>query len=501
MGISWDSKIKRYIVIFILLIAISASIIFNPTTIFNNPTTKELTVYVAGDGSGDYNCDGTDDHLQINEALNFVEENPEFTTVYLKGPFKYVINDTLLIGDDTILEGDSDACITIPNSAGWAKAIPLIKNRDSSGNKNITIQGFEIDGNSEEQMSLGSRRLGNSYYTMMYFSKSTNIKVQNMYLHHGCNDGLKVEYSDNVIFENNIVYKLGHDVVYCLYSNNIIAANNDIFTRTNSALRLSNSNHAKFYNNIIHSEFSGYSTGPGIQLQKTNNYLMDDIEIFNNEIHTLNGAGIFMYGHDKRIRGSDVYIHNNIFRDVGQYWKDTGYSNAAIVISQFDNTRIENNVIDDGGHAGIKFWKYSSQYQMSGTFTATLRNNIILNHDDHTAAGIWVQDDTANKYKIVSENNCFYNNRGGSYAGPGITQSNDIQADPLFADPSKNDYHLKSVAGRWSENGWVFDDETSSLIDSGHSISDYRNEPESNGDRVNIGRYGNTNEASRSISN
>ncbi len=494
MGISWDSKIKGYIAILIFLVVISAIIILN------DPTTKENKVYVAGDGSGDYNCDGIDDHVQINEALKFVAENPEFTTVYLKGPFKYVINETLLIGDDTILEGDSKACIKLADEAVWATAVPLIKNRDSTGNNRITLQGFEIDGNSEKHMSSGCDILGKGYYNLIYITKSSNITVTNMYLHHGCGDGLKVEYSDNVVFKENTVYKLGHDVVYCIYSNNIIASDNDIFTRTNSACRLTNSNHAKIFNNTIHSEFDGHSTGPGIQLQKTDESLMDDIEIFNNNIYTLNGAGILIYGHDRGTRGNDVYIHNNIFRDVGQYRKDTGYSNAAIVISQFDNTRIENNVIDNGGHAGIKFWKYSSKYQMSGTFTAIIRNNIILNHDDHTAAGIWVQDDTANKYKIVSENNCFYNNRGGSYAGPGITSSNDIQTDPLFADPSKNDYHLKSTSGRWDESRWVLDDETSPLIDIGHSTSDYLNEPESNGGRINIGRYGNTDEASRSIS-
>ncbi|MCQ1535231.1 hypothetical protein FTO70_05915 [Methanosarcina sp. KYL-1] len=464
------------------------------------------TVYVAGDGSGDFNCDGKDDHVQINEALKFVADNPQYTTVYLKGPFTYVIDSTLLIGDNTILEGDSDACIKLADEAGWKTLVPLIKNRDSAGNDNITIRGFEIDGNSEKQMSLGSSRLGRGYYNLMHFTKSSDITVENMYLHHGCGDGLKVENVDNVNFVNNTVYQLGHDALYCMYSNNIVAANNDIFTRTNSALRLTNSNNAKLHDNLIHSEYklsSGSSTGPGIEIQKTNSYAMDDIEIYNNVLHTLNGAGIWMFGYDNDNvkRGQDVYIHHNIFKNVGQYWVDTGYSNAGIIISQFDNTRIENNIIDNGGHAGIKFWKYSSKYQMSETFTATVRNNIILNQDDHAAAGIWVQDTASGKYAIKSENNCFNNNTGGSYVGPGISQLDDILSDPLFVDPSKNDYHLKSASGHWFENEWVFDNETSPLIDAGYSLSDYRNEPESNGDRINIGRYGNTNEASRSISN
>ncbi|MDR7667310.1 hypothetical protein RG963_16325, partial [Methanosarcina sp. Z-7115] len=59
-------------------------------------------VYVAGDGTGDFNCDGKDDHVQINKALKFVADKSAYTTVHLKGPFTYVIDDTLLIGSDTI---------------------------------------------------------------------------------------------------------------------------------------------------------------------------------------------------------------------------------------------------------------------------------------------------------------------------------------------------------------------------------------------------------------
>ncbi len=85
------------------------------------------TVYVAGDGSGDFNCDGKDDQVQINQALKFVSINSKYTTVHLKGPFTYVIDDTLLIGSNTILEGDSNAMIKLANNAGWPTMKPLIQ--------------------------------------------------------------------------------------------------------------------------------------------------------------------------------------------------------------------------------------------------------------------------------------------------------------------------------------------------------------------------------------
>ena len=51
-----------------------------PFTQLNN------TVYVAGDGSGNFNCDGRDDQVEINQALEYVAKNPKFSTVHLKGP-------------------------------------------------------------------------------------------------------------------------------------------------------------------------------------------------------------------------------------------------------------------------------------------------------------------------------------------------------------------------------------------------------------------------------
>ncbi|KAF5424847.1 MAG: PKD repeat-containing protein [Candidatus Methanomarinus sp.] len=279
----------------------------------------------------------------------------------------------------------------------------------------------------------------------------------------------------------------------------IIAADNDIFTMTNSAFRLSGSGNANIYNNTIHSEYAGWSTGPGIQLDKGSGYISENVEIYNNTFHTLNGAGIWLTGEDKDdvIRGKNVHIHHNIFHNVGQYWSDTGYSNAAITIGQFNNTIIENNVIDDGGHAGIKYYIYHN-YHMNTQFTTIVRNNVIMNANDHSAAGLWNYDDT--NHIFIPEYNCIYGNIGGAYSGTNIIQTNDIHVDPLFVDPSNYDYHLKSNLGRWSDNDWIIDDATSPLIDAGHPTSDYSNEPLLNGNRTNIGRYGNTAEASKSVS-
>jgi len=80
-----------------------------------------------------------------------------------------------------------------------------------------------------------------------------------------------------------------------------------------------------------------------------------------------------------------------------------------------------------------------------------------------------------------------------------------IDVHPLFADPDNGDFHLKSKAGRWNPAGnggagaWIIDAEHSPCIDAGHPISDYASEPTPNGQRINMGAYGNTAEASKSL--
>ncbi|HUU85065.1 MAG TPA: right-handed parallel beta-helix repeat-containing protein [Phycisphaerae bacterium] len=77
--------------------------------------------------------------------------------------------------------------------------------------------------------------------------------------------------------------------------------------------------------------------------------------------------------------------------------------------------------------------------------------------------------------------------------------------DPMFADPAADDYHLKSQAGRWDPaansgaGGWILDSVTSPCIDAGDPASDYGNEPSPNGGRINMGAYGNTAFASKSV--
>jgi hypothetical protein len=89
----------------------------------------------------------------------------------------------------------------------------------------------------------------------------------------------------------------------------------------------------------------------------------------------------------------------------------------------------------------------------------------------------------------------------GTYSTVAWGQGN-INADPQFAAPGNRDYHLKSQAGRWNplSQSWVQDALTSPCIDAGDPNSDGTAELWPHGQRINMGAYGGTPQASMSLS-
>ena len=118
-----------------------------------------------------------------------------------------------------------------------------------------------------------------------------------------------------------------------------------------------------------------------------------------------------------------------------------------------------------------------------------------------------------------------YSNLAGGQAGVHVQGAStldwgegNIDTDPLFArlgyldkkgtrDSSddvwvESDFHLKSQSGRWDPNSqtWVQDEVTSPCIDAGDPNSDWTAELWPHGERINMGAYGGTSQASRSLS-
>jgi hypothetical protein len=101
---------------------------------------------------------------------------------------------------------------------------------------------------------------------------------------------------------------------------NVEAWNNRITCRTNSSLRIWNSNHVNLYNNTIDSFYHWSAGGAGIEIQKTKGTI-DDIEIHDNIIHNTYGPGIWLFNLDSSSvdaeQGRNVHIYRNILYSTG----------------------------------------------------------------------------------------------------------------------------------------------------------------------------------------
>ena len=444
-------KIGISIVILISLIALGIFILYATQSDYSLIPLNKI-VYVAGDGSGNFNCDGSDDQVEINQALAYVAENRQYSTVHLKGPNIYDISDSILIGSKTVLEGDSTAVIKLKDEAGWQSGKPLITQMDSAGIRRVTIRGFEINGDHDHNQD---KNKGEGYYNMISFLNARDIQVHDMYLHDGHGDGLKVEKGSNIQFYNNKVYKLGHDGLYAIECQNIEAWDNTITCRTNSGLRIWNSNNIKFHDNVIDSFFDWSAGGPGILIEKSTG-IVNDVEIYNNTIHNTYGPGIWLIGYGESYpmkEAQNVHIHHNTFYDTGTNpgidWV------GGIVTSGFYDTLIENNVFDGIYHAAIINMYPSVSTGTSDTvdlspqgtgYTTIIRNNIIVNTQKRTkdpdGTGYAVINYLPETHTFVLDNNCLYNNVGGNYKNANSTT--DIYVAPLFTDLGSHNYHLKS---------------------------------------------------------
>ena len=511
-------------------------------------------VYVATDGNGDYNCNGTSDQIEINQALDFVASHSDYTTVYLKGSTTFWINEPIYISSNTILEGDSTAIIKLIDNAKWETkfkglimqkgAIFTISLEDTTNAiHDITIRGFEIDGNRENQ----DEPSGHSYYNMIKLQSCYNITINNMFMHDNLADIVNITsgiYGYNVNFKmfNNRVHGSGHDGIYIGDCDNFEIYNN-VFTnnRTDAHIRAQACNHFTVHDNICgnHPDASRTSGGIGVDIQVYGDTPLNDVEIYNNYIYGYGSfPGIWLWQLKKGGELNthrDVYIHNNIIENA---------QGAGIAIYGFNNTIIENNMIEHNGEgtnkgytdnvligkqSGITFYEGGNKNKIKG-YTTIVRNNIIGNN-----AGFGIENKKPHLHKFISEYNCIYNNVKGCYHN--TSSQTDIYVFPDYAcnDPKEKDgrisytynilspkwadadeqgdlksdlgaqeaklvFHLKSEKGRWDGTQWVYDDVTSYCINTGAPFSNYTNEPIPNGNRINIGAFGNTPYASMSDS-
>ena len=385
-------------------------------------------IYVAGDGTGNYNCDGTNDQVQINQALSYAVSHPG-TTVYLKGPFVYDIESSCLIGSNTELTGDSTAKLRLHNNVGWTTGgdhtgpgTPMIGQVGGFGTyvHDIYIHGIELDGNEMNQESggLSNNGGGHGLYTQINFRGSSNhplnnINCYNMNIHDSKGDGFRVEYGTNISCYNDIINNCQHTAVMYSHVSGGSIKNNTEGIVCCSGDRLDNCQNIAISCETI-TPFSGSTHYPkdsygfayddnGIQIcDSTTSSPTKNIIVKNCNIKGgVNGIYI-----GEMSDGCNVNICNNAIRDSG-YENEAVTRNGGIGITHPGNgITIQNNDVIGSYVAGINV-----NSAASGTRTVTVANNNIMNGK----TGYAVKNSVASQVNLILTHNYLYANPANFY--------------------------------------------------------------------------------------
>lgn len=392
----------------------------------------------AGDSA--YVCDGTDDHVQINQALAWAAANPG-NTVYLRGPHTYIISNKLLIGSYTVFTGDATAEIKLDDSCMWASMTPIIAQINGSGTyiAGVEISGFKINGNEANLYHDGEgdpeRIHGKGYYNCIHFQGTATVPVEDIHIHDmdfkdSMGDGCRIVHAKNVRIHNNTQYNLMHSCVFFIDVVGGDIYSNDIKYITNTGVRLDNCQSIKIRDNTIvpwmWRPVFGTPDGPtsapdggdnAIQVgNEPDSYnmplLTKDISIYNNTIRSSGIGGICLMdtSSSSGTITQNVHIYNNLITGCG--WGNTGVTRrAGIAVHKWGNgLKIENNTINGNYHAGIKILDATA----SGV-TCTIKNNNVTSTITQGGGGYGIWNVVPSKMSVIAETNYVSNNSAGNY--------------------------------------------------------------------------------------
>jgi hypothetical protein len=219
---------------------------------------------------------------------------------------------------------------------------------------------------------------------------------------------------------------------------------------------------------LITNNYAEY--GGGITLTDDSDAVITHNRIVDNS-SDVGGAAIYVtYGGG--MIANNVIAHNNSDVIGGGIMNWYGYP------SIINNTIVHNR-------PSALYLDMTPLYPWEPDYGRPVLNNIIWQNEIYLEYGV-----------SPDEYNIRFNDIQGGWEGDG-----NINADPLFANPENRDYHLKSEAGRWdpASKSWIIDEATSPCIDAGDPETPVGDEPAAHGDRINMGAYGGTTEASKSL--
>ncbi len=480
--------------------------------------------------------------LHIEDKDNIVAEqivfqNGKYAGIYIKKSGNIIIKDceTLWNIKYGIYCKQSEGKLTIDSTTVKGGSVAGIGVYESYNDMNIVLKNSAISDASSgvyfyktEVDSIWNNDIKKNDNIGIYLHtvNRCNIIAYNQVHENENNSNIYIYKSSCGNISHNTVYKSKYYGIYVYgsktsYSLGAVEHNEvyEIWDKHGIYIRDINTN--KISNNLVYN-----FDDRGIYFSGNSQYTVNHID--SNTVYDGRDDGIYIYKarEMKSITGNVVYN-----TDIGIYWNTSTHNTVAdfssnilhhnitggIKIKKMENSTIRNNLVygnQDSDSWGI----YISD---NGNRALDVINNTVYQVGNYgiygkNIAGVWknniVMGNTkgiygSGNFEVVTSYNCVYDNTYNWYneASQGIGS---FSEDPLFVDPDgvdgvlgglnwlDDDLHIKSTGVSWHFGAWEPDDADSPCMDSGDPNDDYSNEIKDSGNRINIGVYGNTIQAS-----
>lgn len=358
-------------------------------------------IVVATDGSGDYNCDGTADQTEINEAISNL---PAGGGIIRLKQGTYTINAAItILKSNVTLEGEGAATIIKMANAANLDYMVAIGDGGVTAYHNCAVRNIQFDANKANQTA------GSGSGPMVYgasATKNTRHIIESCWVHDSRSDAIRLLGAENCIVRGCAVWNAGGTAIG-------IFTNSQFNTITGNAT--SSNGYGVYASACNYNTYAGNaSASDGYGFYLTGEWRSS---VSGNAIYTPTNYGIYLTGTQRiTVTGNHIYagswgilVGNSA--SATQYNAITGNTLAwqsTVGIALYGGSggttynTVSGNAIYGAGQHGIYIYRASYNTVNGNVVDGSSRNtNNIYN-------SIYLSDDaiTYSTYNIITGNNC-----------------------------------------------------------------------------------------------
>lgn len=245
----------------------------------NDLKESEYVVSMRQGDQPDFLCDGTQDQIQINQAILAAAGNSNKRTVLLKSG-TYYVDSSILMYNNVVLKGKGTSntiIFLVDNAPSFVDCAGIIRIRTKSGRiTNARIEDFTIDGNESHQESTDKKKYGiyaegnniimrritvrncagygfDPHSAKSHTVPASNLVIENCISESNRTDGYTLDMvQDSFIISNIARYNGRHGFNLCTTAANDLLIGNQVLSNAINGIMIQNGSHTiRMLGNVI----------------------------------------------------------------------------------------------------------------------------------------------------------------------------------------------------------------------------------------------------------